>query len=1003
MLLLIVTMVMPASTWAQEMYTVFNTETSTLTFKYENSKPESTDTEKVYGFPTTYSAPDWITNHASAIKKVVFDASFADARPTSCYQWFSGCKNLAEIQNIKNLNTTNVTDMKKMFYGCSSLYPLDLENFNTAEVTDMSYMFNKCSGLDILDLSSFNTAKVKYMNNMFDNCTSLTDLKISNFNTAEVNSMAAMFNNCLSLKSIDLKNFNTAKVTSMTYMFASCRKLESLDLSSFNTEKVMNMINMFLDCRKLTSLDLSNFKTYNVTTMDGMFYGCLALKELKLSSNFTTANVSGSLNEVFRTCMSLESLDLSGFYTANVTSMKEMFAYCSKLTKLKLSPNFTTANVTNMMSMFESCSSLESIDLSNFNTAKVTSMFDMFCGCSSLKSLDLSSFNTAKVTSMFCMFKGCSSLTSLDLSNFNTESVTNMCCMFESCSSLTSLDLSNFNTTNVKDMSDMFESCSSLKSLDLSNFNTTNVTDMSDMFLGCSKLTSLNLSSFNTDKVTAMDYMFDGCPSLISLNLSSFNTDKVTNMRYMFRDCSQLTTIYVSDNFTTGSVTNYYNMFSGCSKLVGAVGYDSGIIDKTRANYTTGYFSYGINTVDDWKTFANKVNDTNYTKICAGLLKDITLTNADVLPAIGSNGFTGTFNGLGHTISGLNFNSTYSALFAQNGGTIKNLGILDATTDEGATGSICQTNSGTIESCFFMGTTTGSAQSAGSICQTDNGTITNCCYLASNDDGNGGKTIEQFNSGEVCYLLSKGKDDSVWGQQLDTDNYPVLSDYKVIKAAKGDKDENGNDTYWATFSNLNSDATLSVPSARNLDVYNATVRSGKMTLKKRVDNQVAKGEGVLLKTDGEYVNAKANETNELTGETYANNNLMATPATEEIIIADAGHKLYRLTYNNVSTKTGLGFYLGVVGESKDGSQLKATPGKAYLKVSTDAATDPLTSKLALGFAFPDNDDETVTGISGVTVSDRIQTSDHIYDLQGRPVVNSVKGVYIKNGRKVVYK
>ncbi|MGN0225778.1 MAG: hypothetical protein ACI4A7_06855 [Prevotella sp.] len=89
-------------------------------------------------------------------------------------------------------------------------------------------------------------------------------------------------------------------------------------------------------------------------------------------------------------------------------------------------------------------------------------------------------------------------------------------------------------------------------------------------------------------------------------------------------------------------------------------------------------------------------------------------------------------------------------------------------------------------------------------------------------------------------------------------------------------------------------------------------------------------------------------------------------------------------------------------ESVNGSQLKATPGKAYLKVATDAATEPSTAKLALGFAFPDNDDETVTGISGVTVSDRIQTSDRIYDLQGRPVVNPTKGVYIRNGRKVVY-
>ena len=568
---------------------------------------------------------------------------------------------------------------------------------------------------------------------------------------------------------------------------------------------------------------------------------------------------------------------------------------------------------------------------------------------------------------------------------------------FNECSNLTSINnIENLNTANVTSMSYMFYGCSSLTStsLDLSKFDTSNVTNMSEMFRGCYSLTSLDLSSFNTANVTDMSYMFNRCSHLTSLDLSSFNTAKVTNMRNMFCICSRLTTIYVSDVFTTSAVSNSYDMFLSCYDLVGAAKYSpQNKTDKDMANYTTGYFSYGIKTVEDWNNFADKANNSSY-RMCAGLMKDI--TDANVLKTIGSNNFAGTFDGFGHTISGLNFNSTFSALFAQNGGTIKNLGILNATI-EGASGNICQTNSGTIESCYFMGTTTGSTQSAGGICPTNNGTMTKCYYLADEDNGKGGKTEEQFKSGEVCYLLSQGVESSVWGQQLGTDNNPVLSDYKVIRSAKG-----ANNTYWATFSNQNSDVTLSVPSARNLTVYNATVSNGKMTLSERTENQVAKGEGVLLKTDGEYVNAKANETEVLTVVDYANNNLVATPATEETIIADAEHKLYRLTYNNVSTKTGLGFYLGVVGDSKDGSQLKVTPGKAYLKVAKDAATDPLTSKVALGFAFPDNDDETVTGISGVTVSDRIQTSDRIYDLQGRPVVNPAKGVYIRNGRKVVY-
>ena len=271
-------------------------------------------------------------------------------------------------------------------------------------------------------------------------------------------------------------------------------------------------------------------------------------------------------------------------------------------------------------------------------------------------------------------------------------------------------------------------------------------------------------------------------------------------------------------------------------------------------------------------------------------------------------------------------------------------------------------------------------------------------------------TVEQLKSGEVAYLLAKGKvlGNQVWGQQLEKDPYPVPnSDYKVIKAARGDKDANGNDTYWATFSNPTNDVTLSVPSDRTLKVYNATVSGGKMTLTQRSDNQVAKEEGVLLKTDGEYVNAKANETNELTKVSSDDNQLVATPAEAKTVIADNGYILYRLTYNNAATKEHLGFYLSVDKDnnSSNGTSLKATPGKAYLQVYEDEAKDPSSAALARSFVFG-SDNET-TGIEGITIIgtdvQRHDTLEGIYDLQGRKISNPTKGIYIKNNKKVIIK
>ena len=318
----------------------------------------------------------------------------------------------------------------------------------------------------------------------------------------------------------------------------------------------------------------------------------------------------------------------------------------------------------------------------------------------------------------------------------------------------------------------------------------------------------------------------------------------------------------------------------------------------------------------------------------------------------------------------------------------------------------------TIKSCYNTASVSGK-YAVGGVCGiSSRGTTTNCYYLSNTAIGGIGgqdesgkaekRSIEEFKSDEVAWLLNgKGLGEQVWGQQLGEDQSPVPgSDYKVIKAAQGDKDANGNYTYWATFSNLTNDATLSVQSGRTLNVYNATVSGGKLTLTER-DNQVAKEEGVLLKTDGEYVNAKVNKTNELATAFSDENHLVATPSEVQTVTAETGCKLYRLTYNKAEKKEGLGFYLGV----DDGKSLKATPGKAYLKVSENEAKDPSSAALARSFVFGSGNE--TTGIEGITIMgtdvQRHGTIEGIFDLQGRKISNPTKGIYIKNNKKVVIK
>ena len=176
-------------------YAEFDNATGTLTFRYKGVKPAG-----AYDLNVESNDPGWNAQKEN-IKKVVFDASFANARPTSCCWWFGNCFYLTEIEGIENLNTQNVTDMKDMFTCCYALTSLDVSNFNTQNVEDMTDMFLGCEKLSLLDLSNFNTERVESMSSMFSGCSTLQTIFASDkFVTDQVFGGYDMFIGCDNLK-----------------------------------------------------------------------------------------------------------------------------------------------------------------------------------------------------------------------------------------------------------------------------------------------------------------------------------------------------------------------------------------------------------------------------------------------------------------------------------------------------------------------------------------------------------------------------------------------------------------------------------------------------------------------------------------------------------------------------------------------------------------------------------------------------------------------------------
>ena len=166
LLFLLVTMTACMAAWAAEGYAVYTQSNHTLTFYY-GTKPSG-----AFGLNSGINYPEWYNYGTyAAVERVVFDPSFAQARPTTTAYWFYEMENLTTITGLNYLNTSEVTNMLGMFWGCKYLTSLDLSSFNTANVTNMKNMFENCDELKTITVgSTWSTEAVTSSTDMFTNC-----------------------------------------------------------------------------------------------------------------------------------------------------------------------------------------------------------------------------------------------------------------------------------------------------------------------------------------------------------------------------------------------------------------------------------------------------------------------------------------------------------------------------------------------------------------------------------------------------------------------------------------------------------------------------------------------------------------------------------------------------------------------------------------------------------------------------------------------------------------
>ena len=303
------------------------------------------DTSNVEDMGYMFSTP-YENNSTTAIDPI--DFSRFDTRNLKIMPGMFAGSHLPSI-DIRNFNTSNVTNMEHLFNGLKKVTDLDLSGLDVKRVNNIGSLFARNPGLISLNLSNWQLDSVHDMSYMFTQLYDLKTLNLTGFTTKNVVDMNHMFNGCQHLTSLDLSSFDTSQVTNMSTMFKDMGSLNNINLSSFNTSNVTDMSEMFsmtIVNPPISNLDLSSFNTSNVTDMHGMFQGMANLSNLNLQS-FDTRNVTNMKAMFYWAFMYPENsiLDLSSFDTRNVTDMGGMFFY-SKLKTIYASPSFVTTSVT---------------------------------------------------------------------------------------------------------------------------------------------------------------------------------------------------------------------------------------------------------------------------------------------------------------------------------------------------------------------------------------------------------------------------------------------------------------------------------------------------------------------------------------------------------------------------------------------------------------------------------------------------------------------------------
>lgn len=466
-------------------------------------------------------------------------------------------------------NTSNIKDMRYMFFDCESIVKPAISAWDVSNVTDMSYMFTGCNNAQLTigandsasDLKNWDMSSVYSTTGMFAG----SDIDITSSDplanlwgqTSSQVLVGAVNLDCWNLNSLQSSVFMFAQnhaITGITWTSSAPVLLDASAMIAFN-DGLSTVIFDGLDTPTLAYADTMLFCSgTDGSTFHGTGWVMDSLEEARLMF-YNTGFSEIVLNDTNPSNLKIASGLF--FSNDNLVSLGDQH--------LK---NWTLSNLQDASYMFYGDSSLQELNCSNWDMSSATDISYMLGNCASLQTANLSSWAvSSKLKNMDCFMLGCKNISTIDLSSFDLSGVERAFQAFSGMSALTSIDLSGIELSSLQIANGMFANDYVLASIDFGTCTAPVLEDASGMFYSCALLDNISIQNLIGKSTTNISYILSGCVSLNKLDISSWDTSGVIYMQCAFDGMEQLENILVGNNFSTISAKSCAAMLRNCGKL----------------------------------------------------------------------------------------------------------------------------------------------------------------------------------------------------------------------------------------------------------------------------------------------------------------------------------------------------------------------------------------------------------------------------------------------------